>query len=52
MGGEDGCKERLRPSPGLICEIVDSVGQGNYIFVRKKSDKVREFYYDFFSIVL
>ena len=24
-----------RPLPGLICEIVNSVGQGNFTFVRE-----------------
>ena len=36
-----------RPLSGLICEIVNSVGQGNFTFVREKSGKsqgkVREF---------
>ena len=27
----------LSPLSGVICEIVDSVGQGNFTFVRKKS---------------
>ena len=27
----------LSPSSGLMCEIVNSVGQGNFTFVRKKS---------------
>ena len=26
-----------RPLSGLICEIVNSVGQGNFTFVREKS---------------
>ena len=29
----------LGPLLGLICEIVNSVGQGNFRFVRKKSGK-------------
>ena len=29
----------LGPLLGLICEIVNSVGQGNFAFVRKKSGK-------------
>ena len=28
-----------RPLSGLICEIVNSVGQGNFTFVREKSWK-------------
>ena len=28
-------REELSPLSGLICEIVNSVGQGNIIFVRK-----------------
>ena len=28
-----------RPLSGLICEIVNSVGQGNFAFVREKSGK-------------
>ena len=35
MGGEDGCEGGWRPLSGLICEIVNSVGQGNFTFVRK-----------------
>ena len=27
----------LSPSSGIICEIVNSVGQGNFTLVRKKS---------------
>ena len=27
------------PLSGLICEIVNSVGQGNFTFVRKKAGK-------------
>ena len=27
----------LSPSSGLMCEIVNSVGQRNFTFVRKKS---------------
>ena len=27
----------LTPSSGLMCEVVNSVGQGNFTFVRKKS---------------
>ena len=29
----------LTPSSSLICEIVNSVGQGNFTFVRKKSEE-------------
>ena len=35
---------RLSPSAGQMCEIVDSVGQGNFTyFVRKKSGKSQNF---------
>ena len=36
MGGEDGCEGRLEAII-RICEIVNSVGQGNFTFVREKS---------------
>ena len=36
---KDGCEGR---ASGLICEIVNSVGQGNFIFVRKKSGRNQE----------
>ena len=39
MGGEDGCEGGWRPLSGLICEIVNSVGQGNFTFFQ---GKVRE----------
>ena len=29
---------------GLICEIVNSVGQGNFIFVREKSGNFRNLF--------
>ena len=29
----------LSPSSSLMCEIVNSVGQGNFTFVRKKSEE-------------
>ena len=29
----------LSPLSGLICEIVNSVGQGNFTFVKKKSGR-------------
>ena len=35
---KDGCEGR---ASGLICEIVNSVGQGNFIFVREKSGNFR-----------
>ena len=38
MGGEDGCEGRLEAII-RICEIVNSVGQGNFTFVREKSGK-------------
>ena len=31
----------VNPLSGLICEIVNSVGQGNFTFVRKKSGKIQ-----------
>ena len=31
----------LSPLSGVICEIVDSVGQGNFTFVRKKSGNLK-----------
>ena len=34
-------REGLSPFSGIICEIVCSVGQGNFTFVRKKSGKFR-----------
>ena len=33
----------LSPLSGLICEIVNSVGQGNFTVVRKRQGKVRGF---------
>ena len=30
----------LSPLSGLICEIVNSIGQGNFTFIRKKSWKL------------
>ena len=42
MGGEDGCvRGGWRPSLGLICETVNSVGRGNFMFVSKKSGNFR-----------
>ena len=42
MGGGDGCERGgLSPSSGLMCEIVNSVGQGNLTFVGKKSGNFR-----------
>ena len=35
-------REGLSPFSGIICEIVCSVGQGNFTFVRKKSGKFRK----------
>ena len=34
----------LSPLSGVICEIVDSVGQGNFTFVRKKSGNFKNFW--------
>ena len=34
--------ERLSPLSGLICEVVNSVGQGNFTFFRKKSGKIQK----------
>ena len=31
----------VNPLSGLICEIVNSVGQGNFTFARKKSGKIQ-----------
>ena len=33
----------LSPSSGIICEIVNSVGQGNFTFSVKSQGKVSEF---------
>ena len=33
----------LSPLSGLICELVNSVGQGNFTVVRKRQGKVRGF---------
>ena len=38
MGGECGCEGALS---GLICEIDNSVGQGNFAFVKEKSGNFR-----------
>ena len=35
MGGGDGCEG------SIICEIVNSVGQGNFTFIREKSGNFR-----------
>ena len=34
-------REGLSPSLSLMCEIVNSVGQGNFTFVEKKSGNFR-----------
>jgi len=40
MGGEDGClRGGLRPLSGLICETVNSVGQGN-LYLSGKSQEI------------
>ena len=40
MGGGDGCDgEGLSPSSGLMCEIFDEVGQGNFTFVKRNLGK-------------
>ena len=40
MGEGDGCEERVESIIRTkICEIVNSVGQGNFTFVRKMSGK-------------
>ena len=39
MDEEDAVRGGLSSLSGLICEIVYSVGQGNFTFVRKKSGK-------------
>ena len=38
---KNGCEGR---ASGLICEIVNSVGQGNFIFVREKSGNFRNLF--------
>ena len=37
MGGKDGCKGR--PEAATISDILYLFGQGNFIFIRKKSGK-------------
>ena len=39
--GCEGGEGVLSPSSGLICETVNSVGQENFTFVRKKSGNFR-----------
>ena len=34
-------REAVNSLSGLICEIVNSVGQGNFTFVRTKSGKIQ-----------
>ena len=34
--------EGLSPLSGLICEVVNSVGQGNFTFFSKKSGKIQK----------
>ena len=41
----------LNPLPGLICEILNSVGQGNLTFVREKSGNFRNLLLEFVNIV-
>ena len=38
---KNGCEGR---ASGLICEIVNSVGQGNFILVREKSGNFRNLF--------
>ena len=38
---KNGCEGR---ASGLICEIVNSVGQGNFIFVREKLGNFRNLF--------
>ena len=38
-GGDQAVRAALNPLLGLICEIVNSIGQGNFSFIRKKSWK-------------
>ena len=38
---KNGCEGR---ASGLICEIVNSVSQGNFIFVREKSGNFRNLF--------
>ena len=43
MGEGDGCEGRVESIIRTkICEIVNSVGQGNFTFVRKCQGKVME----------
>ena len=37
MGEEDAVGGELSPLSGLICEIVNSAGQGDFRFARKKA---------------
>ena len=39
--GDHALRGALGPLSGLICEIVNSVGQGNFTFVRKRSGNFR-----------
>ena len=41
MDEEDAVRGALSPLSGLICEIINSVGQGNFTFVLKKSGNFR-----------
>ena len=41
LGEEDAMRGGLNPLSGLICEIVNSAGQGEFTFVRKKSGHFR-----------
>ena len=48
MGGGDGCDgEGLSPSSGLMCEIFDEVGQGNFTIVRRNSGKSQQSFLKF-----
>ena len=48
MGGGDGCDgEGLSPCSGLMCEVFNQVGQGNFTFVRKNSGKSQQSFLKF-----
>ena len=42
-GGDQAVGCGLSPLSGIICEIVNSVGQGNLTFSGKRQGKAREF---------
>ena len=38
-------RKRFSPLSGQICEIGNSFGQGNFTFVREKSEKFRNLFF-------